>query len=168
MLKVDLGQLQRKGRIRIDEVVPAEHPLLAPTELVLAEGLVVRLEAGHAGRDVLVRGRLRGVALLPCRRCLKPVSSAFEEDVTFLYRSGVTPEEAEAEEVYPLPAGLREIDLEPAIREHVILAVPQYPVCSETCRGLCPRCGADLNQGPCGCEAVGPDPRWAALRQISD
>jgi uncharacterized protein len=168
MLKVDLGQLERKGRIRIDETVPAEDPLLEASGLELAGGLDVGLVVSQAGKDVLVRGRLRGEALLECRRCLKAVRKGFDEEVTLLYRAGVTATEAEAEEVYPLPERAREIDLSPAIREHVILAVPQYPLCSEACRGLCPRCGADLNEGRCGCEAVTMDPRWAALRQNTE
>lgn len=168
MLKVDLGQLERKGRIRIDETVPAGDPLLEMTGLKLAGGLDVRLEAGQVGKDVLVRGRLRGEALLDCRRCLKAVQKSFDEGVTFLYRAGVTATEAEAEEVYPLPERVREIDLTEAIREHVILAVPLYPLCSEACRGLCPRCGTNLNEGACSCEAVTMDPRWAALRQSSE
>jgi len=68
-------------------------------------------------------------------------------------------------EAYPLPERDREVDLMPGLREHVILAVPEFPLCSELCRGLCPRCGADLNQGPCGCEAP-PDSRWAGLERL--
>jgi uncharacterized protein len=64
-----------------------------------------------------------------------------------------------------LPPRAADIDLGDAIREALILAMPEYPLCREDCRGLCPRCGADLNQGPCACPPV-PDPRWGALEAL--
>src|SRR2546422_2859983 len=45
----------------------------------------------------------------------------------------------------------------PAVREELLLAVPQWVVCRDDCRGLCPRCGKDLNAGPCGCPAAPAD-----------
>jgi len=58
------------------------------------------------------------------------------------------------------------IDLDPILREQVLLALPGYPVCREGCKGLCPVCGANLNERECGCERRVPDPRWAALKDI--
>jgi uncharacterized protein len=165
MLMVDLGQLQRKGRIRIDETVPAADPLLKQVEAELPAGLGVALEATPTGADVLVRGRLNGTVRLACRRCLREIEQPLEEEVTWLFRAGLSPAEAETEGVYALPAKAREIDLAPAVREQILLAVPLYPLCSESCRGLCPRCGADLNQGPCSCGEEAMDPRWAGIRQ---
>jgi uncharacterized protein len=168
MLRVDLGELHRRGRLRIDGTVPAGDPALELAGITLPGGLQVRLEASMVGKDVLVRGRLSGEALLDCRRCLKPIRGGFDEEVTLLYRPGLSPVEAEAEEVYVLPDRVHEVDLTPAIREHVILAVPQYPQCDEACRGLCPHCGADLNLGPCGCAGRRADPRWAALQKNTE
>lgn len=63
----------------------------------------------------------------------------------------------------PLPE--KELDLIPAIREEVILAVPLYPLCREDCRGLCVTCGADLNSGPCACpEETRAASRWEVLK----
>jgi uncharacterized protein len=59
--------------------------------------------------------------------------------------------------VYPLEEPVAHVDLSPAVREELALAAPAYPVCREDCAGLCPTCGADLNQGPCQC-AVSPKP----------
>jgi uncharacterized protein len=55
------------------------------------------------------------------------------------------------------------IDLAPLVREAIMLELPLAPVCSPDCQGLCPTCGADLNDGPCGCAPTSGDPRWAAL-----
>jgi len=165
MLKVDLGQLERRGRIRIDETVPATDPILDDVGAVLPAGLHIRLEAQPAGRDMLVRGRLEGEAQAECRRCLREVRSRVDEEVTWLYRSGVSEAEAEASDAYAVPPGAREIDLAAAVREHVILAVTGFPVCDEACRGLCPQCGANLNEASCDCRETAADPRWAALQQ---
>ena len=59
-----------------------------------------------------------------------------------------------------------EVDLEPLLREQVILAVPFAPLCREDCKGLCPVCGIDLNTGTCTCDRTPIDPRWSALRNL--
>jgi uncharacterized protein len=58
------------------------------------------------------------------------------------------------------------VDLAFALREELILAVPPFVECRPDCKGLCPRCGANLNDGPCDCPPRS-DPRWDALRGLS-
>src|SRR5206468_3309557 len=60
----------------------------------------------------------------------------------------------------------KEIDLRPALREQILLSIPPSPLCKEDCKGLCPVCGKDLNEGDCGHDKTAPDPRWAALKNI--
>ena len=168
MLKADLGLLKRQRRIEIEEQVAPEQTGLEELGVVLAGPLDVRLDVQQAGPDVAVLGSIRGTALLNCRRCLVPVAHDFDETVTWLFREGVGEAEAEAEEVYVLPEKGRELDLLRALREQVLLAVPEYVNCEESCRGLCPRCGANRNQVDCGCEQPEGDDRWAALRRLSD
>lgn len=60
----------------------------------------------------------------------------------------------------------KELDLRPAVREQILLSLPSAPVCSEDCKGLCAKCGKDLNEGECGCDRTVMDPRWAALKGI--
>ena len=64
------------------------------------------------------------------------------------------------EEIYPIDDDV--IDLAPLVRDSVVLELPGAPLCREDCAGLCPQCGANLNEGPCGCVAP-RDPRWANL-----
>jgi uncharacterized protein len=71
------------------------------------------------------------------------------------------PEQAE-EETYTGKV----IDLDPIVREQLLLALPSYPVCSEGCKGLCPVCGGNLNERECGCDRHVPDPRWAGLKNV--
>ncbi len=166
MLKVDLVRLERQRRVQLDEMVAPDDPIWAGTGLDLARPLAVRLEAQQVGHDVVVRGRLEGEAALECRRCLTPVRVPIGEDVAVLYQAGVSALEAEESEVYPLPERGNELDLSPMVREQVVLAVPAFAICEASCRGLCPTCGKNLNEGPCDCQAEAGDDRWAALRRV--
>lgn len=166
MLIVDLAQLERLGRLSIDEDLPPDYPLWEGGDIHFRRPLAVRLEVERVGADVLVRGRLRGEIELQCRRCLEPIVHLIDESVSWVYRSGIDPAEAEREGAYPLPARARELDLGDAVREHVLLAVPRFVVCREECKGLCPRCGINLNEGTCTCESSDTDERWAALRKL--
>ncbi len=91
-----------------------------------------------------------------CRRCLNPVRG----EVTAEFQELFEPEPREGES-YPLKG--ERVDLGPLAREALLLELPLAPVCRDDCQGLCARCGADLNQGPCGCPPADRDPRWAAL-----
>lgn len=166
MLKVDLGELARKKRRHLDVSVPEGDELVADMAFRLSRPLEIRLEAQQAGNDVVVRGTLEGEAELDCRRCLVPVTTPIDEEVALLFREGVSEAEAEEQEIYPLPVKGNELDLSGAIREHLVLAVPEFAICQETCKGLCPICGANLNETECGCERADVDNRWAALLQL--
>ena len=58
------------------------------------------------------------------------------------------------------------LDLGEAVRQYTLLALPMKPVCRETCAGLCPCCGTNLNHGPCGCAVGHPDPPRAQLKSL--
>jgi uncharacterized protein len=165
MLKVDLGTLARQHRIRIDAELPPDDAAWDPFPWRLDGPVLVQLDVQHAGEDVVARGHLRGRVILSCRRCLRPVEREVSEELTLVYKAGLSAVEAEAAEVYELPARGHELDLGPAVREHVILAVPQFALCRESCRGFCPRCGTDWNEAACECTEEETDPRWAALRR---
>jgi uncharacterized protein len=166
MLKLDLVRLDRQRRARLDDELPADDPIWAGTGVDLARPLDVRLEAQQVGHDVVVRGRLEGAVRMECRRCLRAVEVPIDEEVAVLYQAGVDRVEAEESEVYPLPERGSELDLAPMVREQVLLAVPAFAICRESCRGLCPTCGKDLNEGPCDCRPAQVDDRWAALRRL--
>lgn len=97
-----------------------------------------------------------------CRRCLKPVEGSLTVHVRELYAPRHPGEDDE--ETYPLQGEM--LDLKPLVRDALLLELPLAPLCSEDCRGLCPTCGADLNDAPCSCERPLADPRWAALEAL--
>ena len=118
----------------------------------------IRAELGvdKNGEQVSIRGRLVAVAELECVSCLKrfelPLHPALE---LYAERSGSgrhPREDADLErDGYMLFHDGRRLDLGETVREALLLELPVAPRCREDCRGLCPRCGADLNEGPCGC-----------------
>jgi uncharacterized protein len=168
MLKVDLGVLKRLKRLEIDELVPADTPFLEGTGLTFEGPLQVYLDLELLGEEVVAGGRVSGKGVMDCRRCLNPVEVTLDHPMRFSCREGITEVEAEAEEefVYAVPAKAREIDLMDAIREHVVLGLPEYAECREDCKGLCPHCGTNLNETKCDCTADPVDDRWAALKRV--
>jgi uncharacterized protein len=166
MLKVDLGLLSRQHRVEVDEEIGPEDEVWNGTGLQFDGPVVLRLDVQQAGSDVVARGRVGGTAVLSCRRCTRTVLHELDEELTFLFRSGATPVEAEEEEVYALPERARELDLGGPLRESLLLSVPQYVLCEDACRGFCPRCGTNLNDASCDCTDEEDDPRWTALRRL--
>jgi uncharacterized protein len=70
------------------------------------------------------------------------------------------------ENVVELPAGAKSVDLTEYVRSELLVTVPFKPLCKETCKGLCPRCGTDLNAGSCECKPEQAESRWEALRHL--
>jgi uncharacterized metal-binding protein YceD (DUF177 family) len=143
-------------------------------------------EAGHGhaeldlyedGTHAFASGTFTGQLTVACSRCVNPVQLVIDEKlmVTFLPASEmpVEDEDAGGEEgaevrdgdldVFPFDG--ERIDLEPLFREQFVLAVPYAPLCSESCKGLCPQCGIDRNTATCTCEKP-IDPRLAPLKGL--
>lgn len=136
----------RLGELRVaDTVVPADAETTVDVELSVVVG------------GIEAEGTVRSTWVGSCRRCLRPVGGSIEAPVRELYRPGG----GDDEETYAL--GTDQLDLEPLARDALLLALPLAPLCREDCQGLCPTCGAELADGPCGCATEVADPRWAAL-----
>ncbi len=151
MLQVDVRDLHSGPVETLGRLLP-EDQTFAGLSLDLDGPVEV---AGHLAQtgdhefywQARLTGRLRG----SCRRCLTDLVYPLETDIQVLFSAD--PEAADDPSVYPLAAPVTRVDVRPAVREEVALAVSAYPICREDCAGLCPRCGADLNSGPCRCAA---------------
>jgi uncharacterized protein len=104
---------------------------------------------------VAVSGTVRSPWAGVCRRCLEPAVGEVRVAVRELFL-----DDSDGEDTYALDGD--DVDLEPMVRDAVLLELPVAPLCRTDCAGLCPSCGADRNVGPCGCTPPA-DPRWAAL-----
>ena len=112
--------------------------------------------------DALVlEGTAETTLELVCDRCLKPFCRDMRVPVDSLLAE--TLEDEENDEIILLDGW--ELDLDQVVTETFVLAMDTKNLCSDDCKGLCPKCGADLNQGPCSCRPE-TDPRWAALSQL--
>ena len=119
----------------------------------------VTLESFTGG--VMVTGTVTAPWRGMCRRCAEPVGGMLRVDVRERFcEPGARYGDPDDEEAYPIVED--ELDLSPMVRDAVVLELPLAPLCRPDCRGLCTRCGTDLNEGSCECVAT-RDPRWANL-----
>lgn len=177
-LQFDLRQLGRHGRpaaedAHVDRTFDPtafdthddDYRIVAPVHLVMDV---------HRDREAYrVAGRVEARLQLECGRCLEafevPVASTFE--LRYVPASGNTGggERGVAEDDLTTAYYKDEaLDLEDLIREQFQLALPMKPLCRETCNGLCPECGTNLNLTACGCAPKWEDPRLAALKGLLD
>lgn len=124
------------------------------------------LEYKMVGEDLRAVGRLGADYVAECGRCLGPVHGRIEIpiDMMWLHRApgSKEPEPAEDEILAEYYTG-DVVDTAPALREAIMAELPPNPICSEECKGLCPRCGENLNEGPCKCPPEVPEPPAPAL-----
>lgn len=126
----------------------------------------------RTGNDILVQGELHAELILPCARCLAPVNvpltvtleDVFTPTLDIVTGQAITPEE-EDQALWIDEHHL--LDLSEVLRQYVLVALPMHPLCRADCRGLCPVCGQNLNEGFCDCKPE-PDPRWAKLAALLD
>lgn len=164
---VDTRELGRRAGLsrQVHRSVALPAPLGVPDVIVVPEGAEVELDLllESVVEGVLVTGTAAAPTSGTCSRCLDPLDDTVEVDLTelFAYPDSTTEATTDSDEVSRLVDD--RIDLEQIVRDAIVLALPQAPLCDEDCPGLCPECGgkwADLGPGH-GHETI--DPRWAAL-----
>jgi uncharacterized protein len=144
---------------------------------------IAELELYEDEQHAFAAGSFRGEVTVACSRCVNPVKLVIDEKlrVTFVpphelpddatdAAAGTDgdadegPEVAEGDlDVFPFDG--ERIDLEPLLREQFVLAIPYAPLCTVSCKGLCPQCGIDRNTSSCACEPP-IDPRLAVLKGL--
>lgn len=140
------------------------EPLLSLSPVRTA-GEVSRIEKGYA-----LDARIAYSGELECSRCLAPYPFAVDEAFSIV----LCPRGPQGEDEIALEKGDLDVSfyddpvvpVAPLVEERIQLQVPMKPLCREECKGLCPRCGQDLNVGACGCATAAADPRWEALRAL--
>lgn len=146
------------------------HVSCRMVEPVTAEVFLLPQEDG-----CLIRGTIRGVVAMPCNRCMEEtlvvLNQSFDEFEEYPGLGETEPEEEDSaglldECVVSMEGGAPFLDLAALLWEEFSLALPVKPLCRPDCRGLCPECGKNLNEGACGCSRDSGDPRLAALRQL--
>jgi uncharacterized protein len=125
-------------------------------------GIDVRLEAVMEG--VLATGTAHARLEGECVRCLDPIADEVEVHFQELYLYDAPEAGEDEDEVSVLHED--HLDLEPVIRDELVLELPFQPLCSDDCPGLCPECGASLKEDPGHTHEAPIDPRWAGLAAL--
>ena len=136
-------------------------------ELVFEGPLTWEVDVTNTDGALLVMGNVQVQARTACARCLEDVRLDLDGEIEgwfLISADGAAPDYVDEDELDVLPAD-HIIDLEPLITAALMLEMPNPPLCSDDCRGLCPQCGANLNEGDCGC---GEDPGLSAFDKAAN
>jgi uncharacterized protein len=154
------------GAIRhywLDEDVAGIDPMLVLTQRLQGDIFMLRTVKG-----ILVTGNLVTRIETQCSRCLELVDIPLEINLEEEFQPTVDvitgqrlPMEEEDQALWIDAHHI--LDLTEVIRQNLLLASPLHPLCRESCAGICPQCGQNLNEGPCGCASTEIDPRWSIL-----
>ncbi len=154
---IDFGdEAEQKGDLATSGRAEVIHEHRGPHEIVA---------------DIRLRGRFAGSFQVPCARCIEPVEIPLAAEFDLIFRpigvdAGAPERSITASET---EIGYYQKDsllLEDVLREQVLLSLPVRTLCKPDCKGLCPRCGANLNTQPCSCETGQSNPRWEALTRL--
>ena len=170
-LVVDTTKLPRQpGATRaLTRSLPAPEDLsLELISVPAGSELELDLVLTSVSEGVYVNGHVRGSLSGECGRCLGEISESFDVAIAelFAYEDSTTEETTDEDEVGRMHGDL--IDLEPAVRDAVVLTLPTNPLCRPDCPGLCPECGVHFDDLPADHTHEDVDPRWAALRNLTN
>jgi uncharacterized protein len=159
-LRVSVTDLRLPGASRdVDVSAPVPGLRTDAVEVPGNEPVHGHLHLERVSDGVVARGEIDARWQGLCSRCLAPVSGETSVHVDELFE-----EDPVEGETYRLDHD--QLDLEPLVRDALVLELPHAPLCTPECRGLCPNCGTDRNTSSCECEPEPADARWAALRSL--
>jgi uncharacterized protein len=142
-----------------------------PAEIGLSASFVdeVRVSAvlEKSSGEFRLKAAITAGAQWECDRCVTPFKTPLGASYLMVYVFEGGPD-LDPTEMQVIPASLNVIDIAEDVRQSVELSVPLKRVCRETCRGLCPYCGTNLNDGSCACEPAPADSRWDKLKELKN
>ena len=134
-MKIMLRQLKQNEDLLLEEEMDPKDLDLDIGVMHFPESLKLSARATKSGDDLTVEAHVEGARQFTCSRCLEEFNNLFEKDVTLHYDI----------------KGLESVTIDQDVRDEIILDHPIRIVCRESCKGLCPFCGADLNHEKCNC-----------------
>ncbi len=172
-LLLDLSQM-REARGRVDRSIAASVLPLSGDEAFRVQAPVhLAFDIFKDGLQFRLVGGVRTTLALSCGRCLDDIELPVDLPFDLLYlphakNAGEGEVEVEDDDMATAFYSDEQIDLGQLVLEQFYLAVPMKPLCRESCRGLCPECGTNLNTGTCSCTRERVDPRLEGLRALLD
>jgi len=167
---IEIAQIPQEGReltLRA-EPVALRLPEGGPPGQVRADAF---LKLTRTSEGVLAEGEVTSTLSLVCSRCSEPFACPIREAFSVYYQrpaGGGAEEEVElaAEDLDTDFIQEGRLDVTALLEQNLLLSLPVQPLCREGCQGLCPRCGANRNEGPCACPGPPPDPRFKILEHL--
>lgn len=162
-MEVDLGSVEDRRGFTFHEIlnVPDEGGNTLDCDTTI-NATVTRV-----GNRFLLEASVSVVIRVECSRCINGFEMPLDTGFSVILYRGQAPHEVDDDDLVLLAeADESGYDILPRVREAVILELPIRFLCREDCKGLCPRCGANLNEGSCDCESSEGDPRWASLKKL--
>ena len=164
-MKIQVGGLSEGVHAYRFRITPAELGL--PSEF--QDGVDIDATLEKTTGQLLLRASIATTGGFLCDRCVAPI----REPVASRYQMYYVWEESGAERIDPsevqvMSPGQTVIDMSDDVRQTVLLALPLKHICREDCRGLCPQCGRNLNEGECDCKETRLDGRWDKLKELQN
>ncbi len=170
VLVIGLAQINETG-YRVDIAVqPVLLHLPQDEEVVVTDPVQVQGRLTEMAEQIYFQGHIRGVVAVPCSRCLDVVRTVFDAATRVVFLPPTS-------EIFDEEGGLgveddldlythngMVLDLQPVVREQVVLSFPVQSLCRDDCAGLCQICGKNQNREACMCQAAQDDSRFAVLR----
>ncbi len=154
--------------LELEDDVPLESLVVSDSRIIFPRAPHVRATVVNLGDVLLLSGAVETVARLECSRCLEPFDLTLEGTLDAVISITDDPEARnEDQEWYPLQG--ERFDLLPAVESALRVEIPFAPVHDESCRGICPTCGCDLNRDSCECEQPAEHHRegpFASLKEL--
>ncbi len=169
-MRIELDRLEELGG-KFSRLYEVGELSLDDTEVRLVEPPEIRGRVRRDGKEVELSGELHAKIETACDRCLKPVEFAIRSEFAERFVPAVSWRAEEQHELREEDLNLavfdgEAIELDDVVREGILLAMPSHVLCREDCKGLCPVCGIDRNQGSCQCESKEIDSRWEGLKEL--
>lgn len=164
MIRINVAEIKKRlvGEKTFTYDLTPEELEIKSDELAVEGAVKTVGRMSNAGDVLLLEATMSAQVRRTCGRCLKEFTAVTKAEVVEkFYPAGAENIEQDAF-VYDSDV----IDITEPLREGLLLAEPMQALCKQDCRGLCPVCGADLNDDDCGCERFSVDPRLAALKQF--
>ena len=171
MLTLDLHKI-RTAQDRFERVYSPDQ-LSRESDYTVVEPVSLAFDIFKDKDNFRLAGDVKTVLELPCSRCLEPFQHGVDAHFDLRYQphaenTGEGEREVEEDDLSTAFYENDEIDLGQLMREQFYLSLPMKPLCRDGCRGLCPTCGANLNNASCDCTTAWEDPRLAPLKALQD
>lgn len=163
-MRVDLRHSNDRETFKFKE----EFPVRGPEGEDIPCRAAVTAESTRTGGNYLLEGAIEADISSECSRCLKTFDFKVVTEFKLMLQRGGKMDGGAEEEDFVLMSESQEgdFDIFPAVREAIVLEMPIKYLCAESCAGICPSCGMDLNEGACSCGEKAVDPRWGPLKKL--